>query len=81
MAVEAFVVVVAERGGQRVGSRHPLQIPVAAARGRYEDLSDRALNDLLKDLWHEQRSRCGDDLAQPGERYDPFASQFTEGES
>ena len=81
MATESFIVVVAERAGQRVGARHPLNIPVAAARGLYDELSDRSLNDLLKDLFHEQCRRNGASLDQTNNKYDPFASQFTGGDT
>lgn len=79
MAVESYIVVIAERNGKKVGDRHKLNIPVAAARGHYEDLSDRALDDLVKDLWHEQRRREGDTLEQPSstKKFNPYNSQFT----
>lgn len=49
--------VVGERKGKRVAQRYSLGVPFEAARGRYEKLSDRALNDLIKDLMHEQMRR------------------------
>jgi hypothetical protein len=57
MGVEAYIVVIRENGDKRTASRHPLHVPVDAARGCFHQLSDRALNDLIKDLTHEQMRR------------------------
>lgn len=54
---ETYIVVLSTRKGQRHAARHPLVIPVEAARGRYDRLSNRALNDLVTDLQHEQLRR------------------------
>jgi hypothetical protein len=56
---EAHVLIVDEIRGVRHATRHSLAVPVEAARGRFERLSDRALNDLIKDLAHEQMRRQG----------------------
>jgi hypothetical protein len=54
---ETYVVAIGTTKGRRYAKRFPLNIPLAAARGRYEDLSDRALNDLITDLNHERLRR------------------------
>ncbi len=54
---ESCIVVVYEVNGVRRAKRHELAIPLEAARGHYDKLSDRALNDLIKDLTHEQMRR------------------------
>lgn len=55
--MESYLVTVGQRKGRRVAQRHPLQVPLEAARGRYDRLSDRALRDLINDLTHEQYRR------------------------
>jgi hypothetical protein len=74
--VEYFVVRVRTVLGKRSAVRRKLQIPWECAVGEYERLSDRALNDLIKDLWHEQRRREGY-LVQPARRWNPMNTQIT----
>lgn len=57
MSYEAYIVTIGTTGGKRSAKRFPLHVPVEAARGRYQNLSDRALNDLITDLTHEQLRR------------------------
>lgn len=54
---EKWIVVVARRGARKVGQRHPLNVPLDAATGNFERLSDRALNDLITDLQNEKLRR------------------------
>lgn len=63
--MESYIVSITRRKGVRKARRHVLNVPLAAAVGDYKALSDRALNDLIKDLWHEQRRRGGAPLDQP----------------
>lgn len=59
---ETYVVVIGSAQGRRTVSRHPIphtQIALALARQHYEGLSDRAVNDVIKDLTHEQHRRAG----------------------
>jgi hypothetical protein len=58
-AKEAYIVVLAIREGRRKAFRYQLEVPLAFARGHYQKLSDRALNDIIKDLRHEQCRREG----------------------
>lgn len=54
---EAYVVLIGRRKGKRYAERKPLNVPTAAATGNFEDLSDRALRDLITDLTNEQTRR------------------------
>jgi hypothetical protein len=56
---EAYIIVTGVRDGERTTERRPLNVPLAWAEGRYEDLSDRAIHDMVKDLQHEQHRRAG----------------------
>lgn len=49
--------VIVRKGGKRTAKRHVLNVPLAAATGEFESLSDRALNDLINDLNHEKLRR------------------------
>lgn len=60
MSDETFIVVLSSRGGKRVGKRHNLHVPLNLAIGEYGRLSNRALNDAIKDLRHEQMRRAGE---------------------
>lgn len=77
MTHESYVVQISVRHGERAAQRRKLHVPWHCAVGEYEELSDRALNDLIKDLWHEQRRREGLPLEQPARRWDPYATQLT----
>lgn len=62
MTSETYLVTVVETTKGRAVERHPIphkEKAVALARQHYEDLSDRALSDVLKDLKHEQHRRAG----------------------
>lgn len=55
--METWITAVFYRKGKRVAKRHCLNVPLDAATGNFERLSDRALNDLLTDLQHEKLRR------------------------
>lgn len=74
---EAYIVVIGTTDGRRDARRLPLNVPLAWATGNYERLSDRAINDMVKDLQHEQHRRAGT-LAQLG-GWDPNKTQFRGG--
>ncbi len=57
MTKEAHIVVISEDSGKRSVERHEVRIPIAVATGHYHRVSDRALNDIIKDLTHEQMRR------------------------
>lgn len=87
--IETSILIVGEEAGKRVAQRHPLTVPVHFARSQWGKLSDRALNDLIKDLRHEQMAREGglfkatwdetpEDVPQPRPRWNPANSQITE---
>ena len=56
---EAYITVIGTKDGKKVAKRSPLQVPLAWAEGRYEDLSDHAISDMVHDLTHEQHRRAG----------------------
>jgi len=56
---EACLLVVREVEGVRRAERQRLAVPLDAAKGRFELLSDLALRELLKDLTHESMRRQG----------------------
>lgn len=78
---ESYVVSIGEDGkGRRTVERYPiphLQKALALSRELYEELSDRAINDVIKDLTHEQHRRKGT-LAQLG-GWDPEQTQHRGG--
>jgi hypothetical protein len=43
------------RNGKPYARRYPLAVPLAAARGQYEKLSNLQLRELINDLLAEQR--------------------------
>lgn len=55
--MESYIVTITRRKGVRKVRRHGLNVPLDCATGNYKALSDRALNDLRKDLLHEYRRR------------------------
>ena len=55
--MEVWITTVFFRKGKRVARRHVLNVPLDAATGNFERLSDRALNDLITDLQHEKLRR------------------------
>lgn len=57
MTTEAYIVVIAEQGGTRTVDRHALNVPVELARGQYEDLSDLAVREFIKDMTAERDRR------------------------
>lgn len=57
MTVETWITTLTDRKGKRSAQRHALNVPLAAATGNFEELSDRALNDLITDLNHEKLRR------------------------
>ncbi len=71
---EAYVVVIGLHDGRRTAERRPLNMPLAFCEQRYEDLSDRAISDVIKDLVHEQHRRAGTLTALGG--WDPDKTQI-----
>lgn len=57
MTLETWITSVCMRKGRRTAKRHVLNVPLAAATGNFEDLSNRALNDLIVDLNNEKLRR------------------------
>lgn len=55
--MDSYIVVIGERKGKRYAKRLPLNVSLALATGRYERMSDRALNDTVTDLTNEQLRR------------------------
>jgi hypothetical protein len=76
--VESYVIRILTRKGKRAADRRTLHVPWECAIGEYEDLSNRQLGDLLKDLSHEQRRRWGEDVPPAPKKFDPYATQITE---
>jgi hypothetical protein len=77
---ESYVVVIGLAEGRKTAERHPIphtQLALALVRQQYERLSDRAINDVIKDLQHEKHRRAGT-LAQLG-GWDPNKTQFRGG--
>lgn len=60
MPPENYIVSICFEKGRRIARRHRLSVPLDAATGHYHRLADRTLNDLIKDLRHEQRRRAGE---------------------
>lgn len=60
MTPEAYIVTLGDVKGRRVAKRHRMTVPLDAATGNFHRLADRTLNDLIKDLRHEQRRRAGE---------------------
>lgn len=58
MTTEAYIVVITENAGRRAVERKALQVPVDLATGQYEDLSDLAVREFIKDLSAEQSRRA-----------------------
>jgi hypothetical protein len=73
-SAEAYIVVTGTQNGKRTARRYPLNVPLPWARGQYERLSDRAINDMVKDLQHEQHRRAGTLAALGG--WDPDKTQI-----
>ncbi len=63
--------------GRRVARRLPLPSSVAHARHQYDELTDRALSDIAKDVRHEQHRRKGT-IAELG-GWDPESTQRRNG--
>ena len=57
MIEESYIVEIGTKKGKRYARRHALAVPIDAASGRYEQLSNRALKDLVTDLQTEQLRR------------------------
>ncbi|MGZ6854412.1 MAG: hypothetical protein ACXVGC_10185 [Mycobacteriaceae bacterium] len=55
--METWITSVFYRKGKRVAKRHVLNVPLDAATGNFDRLSDRALNDLITDLQTEKLRR------------------------
>lgn len=54
---EVYVVVIGRREGKRYAERKPLNVPVALATGRYEELSDLQLREFTNDAIAERERR------------------------
>lgn len=75
---ERYIVLIGVTNGRRVARRHPLVVPTGIATGNYEELSDRALRDHMKDLIHEHERRMQRVQCPVVPPYDPWATQIRE---
>lgn len=75
---EKYVVLIGHTKGRRIAKRKPLVVPPAIATGDYQDLSDRALRDHIKDLIHEHERRAQRVECPVVPAWDPWASQIRE---
>lgn len=57
---ETWIVEKGVRGGKPYARRHPLQVPLLLATGRYEKLSDLQLREARNDLDAEHRRRTNE---------------------
>jgi len=73
---ETYVVAIDTHKGSRRAARKPLKVPLAIATGDYEDLSNRALRDHIKDCVHEWMRRQTQTDCPEAPSWDPELTQI-----